>query len=394
MRRLAIVTSHPVQYYAPWFRHLAAHCGWEVRVFYLWDHGVRSGADREFGREVRWDTDLLSGYPSEFVPNVARLPGTHSFFGLRNPELPARLEAFAPHAVLLLGYGWLSPLGLALRWKKCPLILRGDSNDLGEARVPPWRRLLRGALLRLVFGRFAAFASVGAANRRHYLAHGVDPARIAHVPHCIDNARFGPNPATQADARAWRESLGIPPGHLVVGFAGKFIPKKRPDLLVRAYSRANPPDTTLVLVGDGAMRTPLEALAASAPGVVVLTPFQNQSSMPRVLAALDLLVLPSEGRGETWGLIVNEAMAAGVPCVVSTDVGCREDLVADGITGWSFPAGDEAALATILRTAVDALRTRQTELSVAARARIAAYSHESATSALTRLLENLPPPRR
>ena len=389
MQRLAIVTSHPVQYYAPWFRHLAAHSGWEIRVFYLWDHGIRESRDREFGRSVRWDTDLLSGYGSEFVPNVARHPGTHAFGGLRNPELIPRLAAFAPHAVMVLGYGWASLLWLALRWKDCPLILRGDSNDIGLESLSFWRRKARSLALRCLFRQFAAFAAVGAANRRHYLAHGVAPERISHVPHCIDQSAFAAKTETRADALKWRESLGIPSGNLVIGFAGKFIPKKRPDLLVRAFTRANLANVSLVLVGGGKLQPQLEQLAAGAPDVV-LAPFENQSAMPRVLAAFDLLVLPSEGRGETWGLVVNEAMAAGVPCVVSTDVGCREDLVVEGVTGWSFPAGDEAALAGALRQAAAKIRAGAPELGVAVRERIAAYSYDSATAALTRLLNNLP----
>src|SRR5690606_10260331 len=79
--RLAVVVSHPIQYYAPWF-HWLADQGWTLRVFYLWDFGVAQRQDRGFGRAVVWDVDLLSGYEHEFVPNISRAPGTHHLRGL------------------------------------------------------------------------------------------------------------------------------------------------------------------------------------------------------------------------------------------------------------------------------------------------------------------------
>jgi Glycosyltransferase len=385
--RLAIVCSHPVQYYAPWFRHLARHLRAELRVFYLWQPALSDAPDPEFGRVVRWDVDLLSGYDHEFVPNTARRPGTDHFRGLRNPVLPARLRAFAPDVVMLFGYGWETQLRLALAWRDCPLVLRGDSHLLG--RPASLRARLRSLLLRSLFARFAAFAAVGRANRDFYLRHGVEPDRIFHVPHCVNNEAFADEVAADPSAAsAWRRELGVPAHHRVVGFVGKFVPKKRPDLLLRAFVRAAPADTTLLLVGDGPLEHDLRKLAASAPQADIrFAPFQNQSAMPRTLAALDLLVLPSEGPGETWGLVVNEAMSLGVPALVSTHVGCRADLVVDDETGWSFPAGDETALAAALPRALSAFAARPAEIRAAVLAHVARYSYDSATAALQALLD-------
>lgn len=388
--RLALVSSHPTQYYAPWFRHLAQHLAADLRVFYLWnreDPGQK--LDPDFGREIRWDLDLLDGYAHEFVPNRSRRPGTARFGGLHNPTLPRRLRAWSPDIVLQLGYGWRTPLQLALTWRDCPLVLRGDSHDLGRLGAPGLKRLVRLFGLRALFTRFAAFAAVGQANRAHYLAHGVQPARIFHVPHCVDNARFAA-PEQAAAAAAWRRELGVPPHHRIVGFAGKFTAKKQPLALVRAFRRAAPADTTLLLVGDGVQRPELAALRGDSPDIR-LVPFQNQSAMPRTLAAFDLLVLPSLGPGETWGLVVNEAMAAGVPCLVSSHVGCRADLIEEDVTGWSFPAGDERALAAQLQRALAALQERRASLQAAVRARIAAYSYAEATAGLQVLLDAVNP---
>lgn len=394
--RLAIVCSHPVQYYAPWFRHLAQNLRAEIHVFYLWDNTRPDTPDTDpgFARPVRWDTDLLSGYAHTFVPNHSPHPGTSRFSGLHNPALPALLRAWHPSAVLLFGYGWRTHLALALAWRDCPLILRGDSHDLGRAASPAPRRLARNLVLRLLFTRFAAFACVGSATRRHYLARGVPPRRIHLVPHCVDNTAFATPAADSAPAAlAWRAELGVPAHHRLVLFLGKFVPKKRPDLLLRAFAQLAPPDTTLALVGDGPLAPALRALAAGRPNIV-FAPFQNQSAVPRVLAAADLLVLPSQGPEETWGLVVNEAMAAGLPCLVSDHVGCREDLVLENQTGWSFPAGDQAALAAALARALAAMGdpSRAAALRAAALARVQAYSYPRATAALQGVLDALAAP--
>lgn len=385
--RLAIVASHPVQYYAPWFRLLATRVP-EFRVFYLWG----GGHDPGFGREIRWDLDLLSGYDHEFVPNSAARPGTDHFHGLTNPSLPARLRAWRPDAVLVFGYGWHALARLALTWRDCPLVLRGDTHLMGRETTSGWKQRARNLLLPPLLGRYRAFASVGAAHTRFLVEQRVPPSRIFHVPHCVDNERWSAQTeAARADGPALRARLGIPPGNRLVLFAGKFEPKKRPDLLISAFRQAAVPATSLLLVGDGPLAASLQTAAANARDIHFL-PFQNQQELPAVFAAADLLVLPSEGPGETWGLIVNEAMAAGIPCIVSDHVGCREDLVVENVTGWSFPHGDADALAARLTTAVDALAQRGESLRRSVRERIAAYDYDTAASALLGALAAIAPP--
>ncbi|ACB76034.1 glycosyltransferase family 4 protein [Opitutus terrae] len=380
MSRLAIVISHPTQYYSPWFRWLAG-AGWTLRVFYLWDFGVTRQHDPGFQAQLQWDLDLLSGYEHEFVPNTARHPGTARFFGLRNPSLSARLRAWRPDAVLVYGYGWWSQARLALTWRGSPLILRGDSTLLGRETPPPHRRRPQQWLTRLLLKRYQAFASVGIAHTRFLVAHGVARERIFLVPHCVDNDRWAAGAASAKEAGlAFRASLGIPASDRVVLFAGKFGAKKRPDLLIEAFQTAALAQTSLLMIGDGPLRTDLQARNRNAN--VFWAPFQNQLEMPHAFAAADLLVLPSHGPGETWGLIVNEAMASGLPCLVSTHVGCREDLISEDVTGWSFPAGDSAALAARLQHALSALETRRNELRAAIAQRIANYSYAAAAAGL------------
>ena len=105
----------------------------------------------------------------------------------------------------------------------------------------------------------------------------------------------------------------------------------------------------VVFAGSGELEPELRQIAADASVRAEFMGFVNQSELPAVYGAADLLVLPSDGR-ETWGLVVNEAMACGVPAVVSDAVGCAPDLVEPGATGAIFPLGDVAALATAIET--------------------------------------------
>lgn len=382
--RVAIIVSHPIQYYAPWFAQVAACDGMQLRVFYLWDFGVKPQMDTKFGQQFTWNVNLLDGYEHEFVENIAPAPGTARFGGLHNPDLIPRLTDWKPDAVIAFGYGWRSLISLALRWKNSPLILRGDTHQLVRSGQSTLRSSLRHFILSRLFKRYAAFATVGQANREFYLAHGVPEHRLFTVPHCIDNARFAA--ASARDAQNWRQQHGLDPERPLFLFAGKFEPKKRPDLLLEAFLQAGIKDCQLVLLGDGVLRESLVSAIPSDSHQIKVLPFHNQMEMPPALRAADCLVLPSEGPHESWGLIVNEAMACGTPAIVSDHVGCAADLILEGRTGWTFPAGDRAALARVLQSAHHAVKQNNPDLRQSVRAHIKGYSYTAATAALQTML--------
>jgi len=389
MPRLAIILSHPVQYYSPWFRWLREHSGLEFKVFYLWDFGVTARHDPQFGTAFQWDVDLLSGYDSEFVPNIARDPGTHHFRGLDNPSLTARLAAWRPGAILLFGYNWLSPQRVIwwARRRGIPLIFRGDSHLLGRASLPFLTRML----LRFLFRQFAAFTHVGAANRDYFRALGVPDQRLFFAPHSVNSAHFNPeDAATRAATEALRTGLGLS-GKRVVLFAGKYSEAKQPVALLRAFLQVARPADALVYVGDGPEKAKLTELAGAHPSACVrFLPFANQSEMPARYLLADLFVLPSRGNYETWGLAVNEAMHLGVPCLVSELVGCQRDLVQPGETGWVFPAADPAALASVLESALRTPAAELQRLGRNARKLAARYTYRQTSDGLLKALASLP----
>lgn len=356
MRQLAIVTSHPIQYYAPWFRHLSAAKEFDLKVFYLWDFGAVERIDVGFQQKIRWDIPLLEGYEYEFVPNVSADPGTHHFWGLNNPDLSHRVKSYQPDAVLLLNYNYASIYRFLWEWRdnSLPLLFRGDSHRLSARQGI--KEFLRRQFISAIYRQFAAILYVGKANYEYFTYHGVAKDKLFFTPHTVDNERFlARSTEAIAGARTWRQELGIPESDAVILFAGKFEAKKRPTDLIAAFLSAQLQDVSLLFVGSGSLESEMRSLAAGSKKIY-FAPFQNQSLMPRTYAAADVFVLPSYGTGETWGLAVNEAMCLSRPIIASNLVGCASDLVEPQGNGLIFPAGDVLALTASL---IEAFRDRE-----------------------------------
>jgi glycosyltransferase involved in cell wall biosynthesis len=250
--RLAVVVSHPIQYYVPVYRILAARPDIELRVFYTWHGGDRQQWDSGFNQSVEWDIPLTTGYEFEVVPNIASNPGTTHFFGLRNPDLINAVLRWKPDIVHLTGYSYESHLRLlrALSRHRIPVLFRGDSHLLG--RRPWWKRWLRIAVLRRIFRAPKGFLYVGQHNRDYFRACGVPDSKLFYCPHSVDFDRFAePQFVLEAEARQWRRSLEIRDDQTVLLFAGKFQPKKQPTELMQAMLRMNDPRLMLVMIGDG-----------------------------------------------------------------------------------------------------------------------------------------------
>ncbi len=326
-KRIAIVVSHPIQYFVPLYRRLAARGDVEIKVFFTWHAGDKAVEDRGFQQFVAWDIPLTEGYEFETVPNVSPDPGTHRFFGLRNPVLLERVTSWQPDIVHVTGWAWYSHLQLlrSLHRRGVRTLFLGDSHLLDGAPTGV-RGWAKAAVLRRVYSWPTGFLVVGSASRAYYERFGVEPERLHPCPHSIDVGRFAePAASLEQEAARWRRELQIGADCKVLLYAGKFEAIKRPLELMRAVARLRNPAVVLVLIGAGELQTEIHAIAASNPSRFRVLPFQNQSRMPIVYRLGDIFVLAS--RGESWGLAVNEALACGRPVIVSDRVGCAADVV-------------------------------------------------------------------
>jgi glycosyltransferase involved in cell wall biosynthesis len=343
--RLAVLSTHPIQYYAPYFRQLAAGDVLNIHVFYEWRGALDDSYDPGFGQSVTWDVPLLDGYDHTFLENTSDDPGTHHFSGITNPHAVSAIGAYKPDAILIYGWNYRTHLRVLRHFHgRVPVFFRGDSTLIDEAGGP--RTWLRRLVLRWVYRHVDTALYVGQNNRAYYEAHGLKDDQLVWVPHAIENKRFAdPNGAHSTRAMNWRRELGIPTGAPTAVFAGKLSRKKAPGLLLDSFRKLKHPDAHLVIAGSG----PLEQrLRNNAPSNVHFVGFQNQSAMPAVYRIGDVFALPSRGPGETWGLAINEAMASGRAVIASNRVGCAPDLIDEGKNGFVFSSENVIALKNAL----------------------------------------------
>ena len=328
--------DHPAQQFAEAFRLSGRSTVVDTTVLY-WS--TDEGAfDKGFDRSIRWDIDLTSGY-RWWAPD--RPTSTRAAVALWR-----RLRAEAPDVVL--SFGWSTPIArLTIVWAlltRTPLLHYSDSTWQHSTR--PWLRPARGLVLRTLFGLSAGALATGTFNREFYIRHGMHPRRVHDGVCPADVAAF------RAGARAGERTAG----HLVIGFAGKLIPRKGVDELLRALSlMAGREDWSATIVGDGPQRAALEDLA-HALGIahrVDFAGFRNTSEMPKLLGACDVVVVPSTL--DLRVLVAIEAMAAGAVVIVSsaTAVWGRGDLIEHDVSGLVYRSGSPRELASALERLVD-----------------------------------------
>lgn len=350
MKKLAIISTHPIQYNAPLFRRLTERGAVAVKVFYTWGAAVLENKyDPGFGKTIEWDIPLTEGYEYDFVENIATNPGSHHFKGIDNPGLIAAITEWQAEAVLVFGWSFKSHLKALRYFKgKIPVLFRGDSTLLDEA--PGIKTLLRRIFLRWVYSHIDVALYVGNNNKAYFLKHGLSEKQLIRAPHAIDNDRFATAIKNNSNGRQeWRSKEGIQPEDFVVLFSGKLEEKKNPQFII-TLSRllSENKNITFLLVGNGVLEDSLKTTAAGDPRIL-FAGFRNQSEMPMVYRATDVYILPSRGPGETWGLAINEAMAVGLPVMASTKCGGAIDLIDDNKNGLTFAPDEVEKAATFIR---------------------------------------------
>jgi glycosyltransferase involved in cell wall biosynthesis len=367
---LAILTTHPIQYQTPLWQALAKDGRIPFEVWYMTDQALRPSLDREFNKTFSWDIDTLSGYPHRFL-KMAPGASPSSFWRCRLREpLKERLRQARVRALWIQGWQ-VAAYWQAVRQAKgagVEVWLRGESNDL--APVPGWKRPIKQFLVGQLFDHVDRFLYIGSANKRLYQKFGVPDAKLYAAPYAVDNELFVSRAAALRPKRKeFRDAWNISDDSFCVLFCGKFISKKRPmDLVMAARLLAERgAKIHLLFVGSGELGETLRqscnvvydaeksnSVAVTSGGPLCPTAsfagFLNQTEISRAYVAADCLVLPSD-TGETWGLVINEALASGLECIASDSCGCTEDLLSFTQKKRSYLVGDIRRLSEVLASA-------------------------------------------
>ncbi len=349
--RIAFLNSHPIQYFAPLYAYLDSLDDFEVTALYCSDWSLRGARDPGFEKSFSWDIDLLAGYRASFLGKRAHTRTPGGFWSLFCPEVWQAIRGGRFDALIIHGHGYAANL-LALAAAKAAgikVFVRGETH-LGLKRTLV-KSLLRKPIMNLFYNLCDGCLAIGSANRDFYAATGVSASKIFQVPYTVDNERFiAESKVDETQRNQIRADFGLPIDQPLLLYASKFQRRKHPDDVLKAAAMLQSQGLRLsiLMVGSGEMNQELRTLSESLGLVDVAFPgFVNQAALPRVYGASDVFVLPSEN--EPWGLIVNEAMCAGLPVLVSSEVGCAPDLVRDRVNGFTFPAGDYMALAARIK---------------------------------------------
>lgn len=341
MIKLAIFATHPIQYQVPWFRKLSKEKGIDLTVYYklLPDSNLQG---KDFGINFQWDIPLLDGYDWKLLLSNCSSSKKRKYF-YNKLEIIRKLSKFNADVAIITGWHdiilWL--VLLFCIWRRIPRIVRGESNIMYK------RPYYIECLHRMLVSKFNAFLAIGKANRAFYLNYGVKRQFIFSSPYCIDNQRFLSQYENVIGRRNQiRSELNVPLETICFLYVGKLSKKKRIVDLLKALRLLckSISGAYLLVVGTGELMRQARQLVTEYNLPVTFAGFLNQSEIINAYVASDCLVLPSD-YGETWGLVVNEAMVCGLPAIVSDRVGCSLDLVRDNETGLIFPFGNIDALA-------------------------------------------------
>jgi len=360
-KKLAILTSHPIQYQAPLFQLLAKEKMVDLTVYFCWDFGVKESYDKEFSKSLQWDIPLLDGYKHTFLKNYSLRPSS-DFLGQINPGIIFELARKQYDAILILGWNsftnWLAFFAAKISGTK--ILLRAENPLNQELLKPKWKRAIKKILFgKILFPVIGAFLYIGQQNKKFYQYYGVPEEKLFFVPYAVDNERLmKAHERLKGEREKLRMDIGVKKDAFVILFVGKLIDKKRPMDLLRAYEilangklqiAMSYKPLALVFVGDGALRKELEQYTKkqNIPDVY-FEGFKNQTELPKYYTIADVFVLPS-GVGETWGLVVNEAMCFGLPVVVSDTIGSAYDLlIGNEENGFMFKEGNIVELSAKL----------------------------------------------
>jgi len=347
--KIGIISTHPIQYYSPLFRALSEHPKIDLTVYYCHQQSKEDQSKGGFGVEFDWDIPLFDGYKYHFLNNISNNPNVDKFFGCDTPEIydvikEEKFDAFIVHGWYVKSY----IQALFACWKNnTPVIVRSDSH-LSTNRST-LKKLIKYPFYRWFIPKFDGYLYVGKNSKEYYKYYGADEKKMFFSPHAVDNNYFAENSKySESELNNIKEEFNIPNEEKIFLFVGKLINIKRPLDFLKALKISCERNKNVIgiMAGDGELKNECLNFIKVNNLPVLFLGFVNQSMMPKIYSISDVLVITSES--ETWGLVVNEAMASGLTVISSDTVGCNSDLIVEDITGKEYTKGKMNILARIM----------------------------------------------
>ena len=337
-KRLAILTEIIAPYRIPVFNALAKLDGIDLHVIFLAETDPDARDWLVYKDEIRFSWEVL--------PSYRKRAGKHNF--LLNVGVGAALRKANPDVIICGGYNYIASWR-ALLWagrNHLPFLLWTESNSRDLRQNNPLTQRLKSTFI----GRCDGFVVPGKASHQYLLSFNISREKIFTAPNAVDNNLYKSIAAeVRSDAAKFRSQLDLPQRFFL--FVGRMVSEKGIFDLLNAYAvldlklRA---EVGLVFAGEGPERVKLERLSQTVKvGSIRFSGFIQRENLAQYYALADALVLPTHT--DPWGLVVNEAMACGLPIVCSEVAGCIPDLVEEGSNGFVIPARNIKRLAQVLK---------------------------------------------
>lgn len=362
MKRLVILTEIISPYRIPVFNELARHPGIDLHVIFLAETDPSQRQWLIYKQEIQFSYQVLRSW--------RRRLGKYNI--LLDWGLESALRHASPDVIICGGYSYLASWQ-ALWWARRHRIpfevwVESTTRDLRR------KHTLVESLKVKFMNRCNAFVVPGKSAAEYVKSLGAPGDRIYVAPDAVDTDFFARRrEAVCEHAASELQALKLPPRFFL--FAGRLIPEKGVFDLLDAYcalSAKCKSSVGLVFVGDGVARPELERRASRiSPGSVHFAGFAQREELARYYALAEVLVFPTHS--DTWGLVVNEAMACSLPIICSSAAGCAEDLVSDGWNGRLVPPRDVARLAVAMEEVASDAKLRA-EMAQRSRLRVEQYS--------------------
>ena len=330
-KKLAIVTTHPIQYQSPLFKKISYLNEFQVDVYFASKQGLRSKyIDKEFKRKINWNIDLTSGYKYFFSKENNN---DINNFLLSFKNLKENLFKKKYDAILLLGWNnilYLKSFILA-RIYNTPIILRVETNS--KNKINFFKKIIKNLILSFFFKYIDYFLYIGKSNREFFLELGVDKKKLFAAPYSVDNSFF-------ANKKDLKNTVNKRFKKKIILFVGKFISRKNgKEFLNLAFLFKNFNEYKFVMIGEGNKKKSYFAyIKKNKLENVKILGFKNQKELRKIYREAFLLIVPS--KYETWGLVINEAMASDLPVICTSNCSGSRDLIKNGSNGFIYNLKD------------------------------------------------------
>jgi len=337
---ISIFSSHPVQYHSPLFNELAKSPNFKFKILYFSNHGAKISYDKDFNKEFKWNNFLLNKHEHYFLNKYNyQNPIINFFYYLY------KIINHIKNSDAIIIFGWNRSYYLFAVFfsffLSVPIVLLSEENLIKKENF--LKKIFKKIIFFIFFKIFDFFISIGTNNTNFYISHGVAKNKIHQTFYTIDTNFFKYSIKDNLFEFNIKKKYNIKKKDFVFIWVGKFIERKNPFEAIKAFQLLKKKNLHLLMVGSGKLLESCKIyIKKKNIKNINLVGFKNQNQLINFYRISHCLILSS--KHETWGLVLNEAMSVGLPCIATTSCGATKDLIKSNYNGYVYQSGSSKEL--------------------------------------------------